>query len=286
MKRTIVKKVTGHRTTDGAGVELVRVLGRNTAHLFDPILILDSFDSTNPDDYTAGFPMHPHRGTENIIYIYRGNMVHKDSLGNEDRISDGEMQWLTAGSGVMHEEQLPAAERLLGLQLWLNLPGAEKMSAPSYRSLHREDIPEISFDGGYLRLLSGHYGEHKGFIGDHLPLDYYDIHLEEGASLTLFMAEDDSVMVFTFIGDVTVAGEVVAEKTAVKLSEGTELVINASEGAAQVMYMCSRPLNEDIAWAGPIVMNSQSQMHQAFRELRAGTFVKEELDFQNEGSVG
>ena len=122
MERKISKQVRGFRTQDGAGVSLVRVLGNGTVQEYDPILMLDSFDSTNPDDYTAGFPMHPHRGIETISYVYRGFMTHKDSLGNEDTIGDGEVQWMTAGSGIMHEEKLPAAERMLGVQLWLNLP--------------------------------------------------------------------------------------------------------------------------------------------------------------------
>lgn len=122
MKRKVKTKVRGFRTIDGAGVNLVRVLGSQTTKEFDPVLMLDSFDSINPDDYTAGFPMHPHRGIETISYVSRGKMVHRDSLGNEDGISDGEVQWMNSGSGIMHEEMVPAAERLLGVQLWLNLP--------------------------------------------------------------------------------------------------------------------------------------------------------------------
>ncbi|MDD4461889.1 MAG: pirin family protein, partial [Eubacteriales bacterium] len=114
MERKISEQVTGYRTQDGAGVNLVRVLGHGTVETYDPILMLDSFDSTNPDDYTAGFPLHPHRGIETISYVYRGQMTHRDSLGNEDTISDGEVQWMTAGSGIMHEEKLPASERMLG----------------------------------------------------------------------------------------------------------------------------------------------------------------------------
>lgn len=135
MKRKVKTKVKGFRTTDGAGVKLVRVLGNLTTKEFDPILMLDSFDSINPDDYTAGFPMHPHRGIETISYVSRGKMVHRDSLGNEAGISDGEVQWMNSGSGIMHEEMVPAAERLLGVQLWLNLPAKDKMSKPSYNAV-------------------------------------------------------------------------------------------------------------------------------------------------------
>ena len=131
MEREIIQKVKGFRTVDGAGVNLVRVLGNTTVNEYDPILLLDSFDSTNPNDYIAGFPMHPHRGIETISYVYKGKMSHKDSLGNEDTIGDGEVQWMTAGSGILHEENLPASERLLGVQLWLNLPAKNKMVPPA-----------------------------------------------------------------------------------------------------------------------------------------------------------
>ena len=177
MERKVKTKVKGFRTTDGAGVNLVRVLGNQTTKEFDPILMLDSFDSVNPDDYTAGFPMHPHRGIETISYVSRGKMVHRDSLGNEDGISDGEVQWMNSGSGIMHEEMVPAAERLLGVQLWLNLPAKDKMSKPSYNSIKNDEIKEIEIRGGKLRLLAGTYKEYQGYKGDYLPMDYYDIHL-------------------------------------------------------------------------------------------------------------
>ena len=146
MERKIINHVRGYRTEDGAGVSLVRVLGNRTVRDYDPILMLDSFDSTNPEEYTAGFPMHPHRGIETISYVYCGHMTHRDSLGNEDTIGDGEMQWMTAGSGIMHEEKLPAAERLLGVQLWLNLPAKDKMMPPAYHSIKNPDIGEFDFD--------------------------------------------------------------------------------------------------------------------------------------------
>lgn len=138
MDRKIRLKIKGYRAKDGAGVSLLRVLGHEMVYEYDPILLLDSFDSTNPDDYTAGFPMHPHRGIETISYVYRGKMIHKDSLGNEDTIGDGEVQWMTAGSGILHEEKLPASDRLLGVQLWLNLPAKDKMVPPAYKSIKND----------------------------------------------------------------------------------------------------------------------------------------------------
>ena len=135
--------VQGYRTRDGAGVSLVRVLGKDTIEDFDPILMLDSFDSTNPEDYIKGFPMHPHRGIETISYLYKGKMIHRDTLGNEDAITSGEVQWMNSGSGIEHEEMIPASDRLLGVQLWLNLPKSEKMSKPSYHRINFEDIKEL-----------------------------------------------------------------------------------------------------------------------------------------------
>ena len=135
MEWRIKVKKQGYRTKDGAGVSLVRVLGQSTIKDFDPILMLDSFDKINPEEYTAGFPRHPHRGIETISYLYKGKMIHKDSLDNEDAIGDGEVQWMNSGSGILHEEKLPASDRLLGVQLWLNLPKKDKMSKPSYTSI-------------------------------------------------------------------------------------------------------------------------------------------------------
>ena len=259
MKRKVKTKVKGFRTTDGAGVKLVRVLGNLTTKEFDPILMLDSFDSINPDDYTAGFPMHPHRGIETISYVSRGKMVHRDSLGNEAGISDGEVQWMNSGSGIMHEEMVPAAERLLGVQLWLNLPAKDKMSKPSYNSIKNEDIKEIEIEGGKIRLLAGKYGEHEGYKGDYLSMDYYDIHLNADAEVTLTMEEDDSVMVFTLLGDVYIDGEHIEEKTAVKLTEGDSLGNEAgiSDGEVQWMNSGSGIMHEEMVPAAERLLGVQ-----------------------------
>lgn len=279
MKRTVKTTVKGFRTVDGAGVNLVRVLGNQTIKDFDPILMLDSFDSVNPDDYTAGFPMHPHRGIETISYVSRGKMVHKDSLGNEEAVTDGEVQWMNSGSGILHEEQVPAADRLLGVQLWLNLPQKDKMSKPSYHSINKADIEEIPIEGGMLRLLAGSYKDHQGYVGQHLPLNYYDMHLEAGTEITLTMGEDESVMLFTLLGDIEVDGQHIEEKTAVKLTEGDSVTIKNGDKPAQVLYMASKALNEPVAWAGPIVMNTEEEIKQAFADLRNNTFIKEKLDY-------
>lgn len=279
MERKIIKKVQGFRTKDGAGVSLVRVLGRDTVEDFDPILMLDSFDSVNPDDYTKGFPMHPHRGIETISYLYKGKMVHRDTLGNEDAITSGEIQWMNSGSGIEHEEMIPASDRLLGVQLWLNLPSNEKMSHPSYHRVKNDDIKEIDIGDGKLRLLAGEYGDEVGYKGEHLPFNYYDIHLNSGKSFEIEMENDESIMLFTLVGEIEVAGEVVSEKTAVKLSEGTSLKITSLTDGAQILYMSSKKLGEPIAWSGPIVMNTPREIQQAHIDLRNGTFIKERIDY-------
>lgn len=279
MDRKVKTKVKGFRTTDGAGVSLVRVLGNQTVKEFDPILMLDSFDSTNPDDYTAGFPLHPHRGIETISYVYKGKMVHKDTLGNTDGIGDGEVQWMNSGSGIQHEERIPAADRMLGVQLWLNLPQKEKMSTPTYHSIKNEDIKEIEFDGGYLRLLAGDYKDSEGFKGEHLPLNYYDIHLDANSEFSIETGEDESVMIFTLLGEVYVGDELIDEKTAVKLTDGDKLKLKATDKPAQILYMSSKAINEDVAWAGPIVMNTEEELIEAFTDLRNGNFIKEEIEF-------
>ena len=279
MERKVKTKVRGFRTRDGAGVSLVRVLGNQTTKEFDPILMLDSFDSTNPDDYTAGFPMHPHRGIETISYVSSGKMVHRDSLGNEDGISDGEVQWMNSGSGIMHEEMVPAADRLLGVQLWLNLPSKDKMSKPSYNSIKNDKIPEIEIEGGKLRLLAGTYKEYQGYKGNYLPMNYYDIQLNADAEFTLTMGQKDSVMIFTLLGNIYINGEYIEEKAAVKLTEGDSLTIKNGKEKAQVLYINSKALSEPIAWAGPIVMNTQDEIQKAFSELMSNTFIKEKIEY-------
>lgn len=279
MKRKIIDSSTGRRTTDGAGVSLVRVLGPKTVESFDPILMLDSFDSVDPEDYIKGFPLHPHRGIETVSLISQGNMMHKDSLGNEDTITSGEVQWMTAGSGILHEEMLPASDRMLGVQLWLNMPKANKMHRPEYHSIKKDQIPEIPIENGTLRLISGKFKEHEAFQGRYLPLDYYHILLKKNSSLVLEMEEDKSVMVFTLLGDAKVADKVVKEKTAVKLSQGTSLDIEALDEDIEILFMSSDKLDEPVAWGGPIVMNTREELYLAFDELDKGTFLKEEMDY-------
>lgn len=226
--------------------------------------------------------MHPHRGIETISYIYKGKMVHKDSLGNEDMISDGEVQWMTAGSGIMHEEKLPASTRMLGVQLWLNLPKKDKMTQPSYRSIKNADIKEIALGKGKLRLLAGKYKDNQGYNSEYLPLDYYDIHLNENSSFVIDTEIDKSIMLFTLIGEISIGGETIREKTAAKLTNGTSVEIKTMDKRAQILYISSTRLNEAIAWGGPIVMNTDEELENAFKDLRRGTFLQQEMSYNEE----
>lgn len=273
-ERKVIQKVRGVRATDGAGVRLVRVLGNETMYDFDPFLMLDSFDSDNPDDYRRGFPEHPHRGIETVSFIAKGSMTHEDHLGSRQTITDGEAQWLTAGSGAFHSEQ-PGGRRMLGLQLWLNMPGNRKMSAePEYHGITRDEIPEFRSDGVLLRVLTGEYHGLKGWQGRYVPLDYYDLHMQPGAKTEIDVKPGNTVMVFTLVGDVTTGGTTVVEKTAARFSDGDTVVIEAGGDGAEVMLMSAPPLNEPIVWYGPIVMNSEHELRTALRELDEGTFLK------------
>lgn len=276
MKRIVRKQVKGYPTQDGAGVNLVRVLGNKTVDEYDPILMLDSFDSTNPEDYTAGFPMHPHRGIETVSYLAQGKMQHRDHLGYQDTVVSGEIQWMTAGSGIFHEEKLPPSERLLGVQLWLNLPADKKMVKPEYHAVKKNEIPEFSLEKAKLRLLAGKYDGHEGYQGKYLPLNYYDIDLEPNAKIEIKTENDDSVMLFTLLGEIMVEGEKIEEKTAAKLTEGDAVVIETGNEPAKVLFIGSKPLKEEVYWGGPIVMNTESDLMNTFAELRDGTFIKED----------
>ena len=275
MKRKILNRTQGFRTKDGAGVSLVRVLSRNTTKEYDPILMLDSFDSTDPEDYIKGFPMHPHRGIETITYLREGTMTHKDSMGNEDTITDNEVQWMTAGSGIMHEEMPKPTKRMLGVQLWLNLLAKDKMVRPHYQSLRGDDLKIIEEDNAKVKVISGEYKGIKGYAPKYLPLDFYEIEIKKNDEFTIDTKDDQQVILFTLIGDIEVEGDVVSEKTAVTTTDGDKLTIKAKDEDVIVLFLQSIPTNEEIAWAGPIVMNTNEDLRQASLDLRNGTFIKE-----------
>lgn len=275
MKRKILNRTQGFRTKDGAGVSLVRVLSRNTTKEYDPILMLDSFDSVDPEDYIKGFPMHPHRGIETITYLREGTMTHKDSMGNEDTITDNEVQWMTAGSGIMHEEMPKPSKRMLGVQLWLNLLAKDKMVTPHYQSLRGDDLKIVEEDSAKVKVISGEYMGINGYAPKYLPLDFYEIEIKKNEEITIDTKDDQQVILFTLIGDIEVEGDVVSEKTAVTTTDGDKLTIKAKDEDVIVLFLQSIPTNEPIAWAGPIVMNTNDELRQASLDLSRGTFIKE-----------
>lgn len=271
----IIKEVRGQRAIDGAGVHLVRVLGNRDVTDFDPFLMLDSFDSTNPDDYTAGFPMHPHRGIETITYLIKGEIAHEDSLGNKDTIRAGEAQWMTAGSGILHQEMPQASERMLGFQLWLNLPADRKMTEPAYLSIEEADIALQDIDGARIRVLSGAYGDAKGVTPHYIPATIYDITIEKGSDMSVPVTPGETAFVFLIEGDAIIDDRRVASKTAVLFGEGDRIAVKApTERGVRVIFCSGKPLREPIAWGGPIVMNTKEELNRAFEELQRGTFIK------------
>ena len=259
----------------------MRVLGNDTADIYDPFLMLDAFDSTNPADYEKGFPMHPHRGIETVSFVSKGQMLHRDHLGTEATVHDGEAQWLTAGSGAYHEE-MPGGERLLGTQLWLNLPAKDKMvAAPTYHGISVDEIKEFPLEGGKLRLITGNYKDEIGWQGKYLPLDFYDIHLEPHAKVEIPVREGWSAFLFTLLGDIKVSGTEVSEKTAAKLGEGDSVILETGDHGAEVLLYSSKKLDEPVAWYGPIVMNTQKELLTALDDIDNGSFIKKNADYES-----
>ena len=273
--REIVKTVRGQRAVDGAGVSLVRVLGNRDVYDFDPFLMLDSFDSTDPADYTAGFPWHPHRGIETITYLINGKIEHMDSLGNKGTIESGESQWMTAGSGILHQEMPMAAERMLGFQLWLNLPKADKMAEPAYLGITQDSIPVVEADRAKVRVLSGGYGGISGVQPRHIQAGILDISLPKGEWLTLPTKPEETVFAFLILGDAVIDAQLISEKTAVLFGAGDSVSIEATpDRDLRLILFSGKALHEPVAWGGPIVMNTREELDLAFEELRNGSFIK------------
>lgn len=271
--------VTGSRAVDGAGVRLVRVIGHQTTKAFDPFLMLDAFDSENPDDYVRGFPWHPHRGIETVTYLISGDIEHGDSLGNRGSILDGGCQWMTAGSGIIHQEMPKPSKRMLGLQLWLNLPAKDKMCEPKYRDLTAESIPIVEEPGARIAVIAGAFHGTAGSMrADYVPATMLDVALEPGASLTVPVSPGDTAFAYVIDGSLGFAPgvpETVERRHAVLLSDGDAVSLTApdSSGARLVLFF-GPPLREPIAWGGPIVMNTPEELDLAFRELDENTFIR------------
>lgn len=276
--RDIKRIVKGQRAIDGAGVKLVRVLGGNDVYDIDPFLMLDVFDSVNPNDYTKGFPMHPHRGIETITYLINGTIEHEDSLNNKGVISDGECQWMTAGSGILHEEMPKASKRMLGFQLWLNLPKEHKMSSPQYFDISKEMIPVVAEDDATIRVIAGNYkNKAQGVDPKYVKATLYDITVKPGKAITMDTIPSDNVFIFLMQGDAIINGQNLQEKTAVLFGEGDSIEIAATNKELRFIYFSGEPLKEPIAWAGPIVMNTNEEINKTFQELRNGNFIKHNI---------
>ncbi|NLH46030.1 MAG: pirin family protein [Acholeplasmataceae bacterium] len=279
--RTINKIVTGMHTRDGAGVKLVRVIGRNDTADFDPFLMLDAFDSGNPDDYIKGFPWHPHRGIETITYLLQGDIEHGDSLGNKGSILDGECQWMTAGSGIIHQEMPKASERMLGVQLWLNLPAKDKMVPPKYHGITKADIPVIDEGSSRIHIIGGIYQGTKGAAeGDYIKPLLLDVEVKPGSEWTIDTKRTDTLFIYIIQGEGAFdpAEETfIAEKHAVLFNEGSHLRVKASDKGVRFLLMAAKPLHEPVAWGGPIVMNTKEELDYAFQELKENTFIKHKV---------
>jgi len=276
--RSIRKIITGQNAIDGAGVKLVREFGHGDTGEFDPFLLLDAFDSTDPSDYIKGFPWHPHRGIETVTYVIEGEIEHGDSLGNTDSIRAGDCQWMTAGSGIIHQEMPKPSERLLGAQLWLNLPAHDKMVRPKYRAITRQDIPVIDDKDTKVRILCGSYKGQRGAMdGEHVKALYLDVEMEAGSDWQLKTDPGHTLFIYILSGEATFgedAGRLIPDKHVVLFTEGTQFRAKTLDKSVRFLLMSGLPLREPIAWGGPIVMNTRKELEQAFEELENNTFIR------------
>jgi quercetin 2,3-dioxygenase len=275
--RSIQKIVQGTRQVDGAGVRLVRVFGRDDVEAFDPFLMLDAFDSTDPDDYIRGFPWHPHRGIETVTYLIEGDIEHGDSLGNRGHILSGGCQWMTGGGGIIHQEMPQASPRMLGVQLWLNLPRKDKFAVPQYRDLSGGRIPRVREPGARIGVISGQHGGVAGPTqGDYVKMTMLDVELEPGAPFRLAVERESTLVIYMVEGSGRFGGadEEIGNRRAVLFGEGEEFEALAGEEGARFLLFAGRPLREPIAWGGPIVMNTREELKQAFADIEQGTFIR------------
>ena len=277
--RPVALLLTGKPTMEGAGVRLNRVFGHPEAPRFDPFLLLDDFGSDNPDDYLAGFPWHPHRGIETVTYMLSGEVEHGDSLGNEGVIGAGDVQWMTAGGGIIHQEMPRRVdERLRGLQLWVNLPAASKMMEPRYRDISADTIPEVSpHDGLRIKIIAGEVVGVRGPVQDVVvDPEYLDITLEPGADLEHPTPPGHTVFAYGVNGKGKVGPNGSYELGHGQLAlfaTGDSVVVRADDQPLRFLLVSGKPLGEPVAWSGPIVMNTREELATAFREYQEGTFI-------------
>lgn len=277
--REITKRIIPEVTKDGAGVVLKRALGTRGLDYVDPFLMLDHFGSDDPDDFRAGFPMHPHRGIETVTYVLKGSVKHRDSEGNEGIIRPGGVQWMTSGSGIIHEE-MPQVEdgELEGFQLWVNLPAAFKMVRPKYREVSDREIPYVDGgDGVKVKVIAGSFEGTLGSVTDlRAPVGMLDVSLEAGCGFRSDVPAEHNAFIYVFRGSVTAADgedEVSAPGLAV-LGAGESVRLGAGVEGAKFLLVHGRPLGEPVARYGPFVMNTRAEIAQAIEDLNNGTFVK------------
>jgi len=300
--RPIKRVIESKPTIEGAGVRLRRAFGFGDTTEFDPFLLLDDFRNENPADYLAGFPWHPHRGIETITYVLAGTVSHGDSLGNRGTLGAGDVQWMTAGSGILHQE-MPQGDprgRMHGFQLWANLPSALKMTAPRYQDISGGDIPEVTEDDGTsIRIICGSFWGQTGPVeGVAADPRYLDVWVPPGRRRTLPVGASRHAFAYVFDGSGTFrdasapqpvlteqvgsddgpARQPVSEETGnrslVLFGRGEDVTVQAGEQGIRFLLVSGRPIEEPVAWYGPIVMNTEAELRQAYEELRDGTFIK------------
>ena len=281
-------------TIEGAGVRLQRAFGFGKTQDFDPFLLLDDFRNEHPEDYVAGFPWHPHRGIETITYVLAGTVAHGDSLGNRGNLGAGDVQWMTAGSGILHQE-MPKGDahgRMHGFQLWANLPHSLKMTDPRYQDVAAKDIPEVTEDDGTsVRVICGDFWGKKGPI-DGVAADprYLDVSVPPDKVRRLQVEHERNAFAYVFAGSGTfrdasaprnVASEredggleYVGNRSLVLFDRGDEITVHAGPEGIRFLLVSGKPLQEPVAWRGPIVMNTPEELRQAYSELHNGTFIK------------
>ena len=280
--RQVVGTHRGVQAEDGAGVKLIRSIGSPKLDMWDPFLLLDRFESDNPDDYIAGFPPHPHRGFETVTYLLAGRLRHKDSTGREGVIEPGGVQWMTAGRGIVHSEMPEQANgRLAGFQLWLNLPARDKMTAPRYQEFDCAAIPVEKRRGGVtVRIIAGKTSEGNRGPVTEIPTSarYLDIELSPGGVFAEPMPKDHAAFAYVIEGSVDVLADrnqddrSISAGTLALLGEGDRIQLSGSEPRNRLLLVSARKLNEPVARSGPFVMNSREEIMQAYRDFEAGRF--------------
>ncbi len=284
-EREVVDVVTPTPTSDGAGVHLRRSIATPQLDHLDPFFLFDHFGSENPDDYIAGFPMHPHRGIETITYMLDGSVSHRDSLGNSGVIGAGDVQWMTAGSGILHEEMPRVGPRRLnGFQVWVNLPARLKMTRPRYQDVPSGRIPEVARpDGALIRVIAGEVEGTEGAVREIFAgPSYLDVALPAGASFEQPVPRGHTALLYVFQGEVAVGGAAAANGKPVRatrlaiLADGDVVRAHAGDAPARFLLLSAQPLEEPAVRWGPFVMNTREEIEQARRELRLGTFIRKE----------